>query len=234
METDSSLLWKPSCEAEVAVRSSSQSHKRSRTSRLSSPFLAITYFFAALHHCHGLDTHPAYVFSIAHQLPHYITISHFYFNFISPVIVSCLVTLPHARFDSSRLGNVENASTLIPRTLLRDHFLVSFYFGCYLLCRSLALEYLLWYKLHVLIHRNTKNPKSYHKYISSSSSSFSTGVTAFLRVAGKDSTSVHAQEQAFYDSLRRVARFFAAAFLPSTLFSNAWSSAPCCLCSSRI
>lgn len=35
-------------------------------------------------------------------------------------------------------------------------------------------------------------------------------------------------------SLRRVTRFLTAAFLPWTLFSRAWSSAPCCLCSSKI
>lgn len=36
------------------------------------------------------------------------------------------------------------------------------------------------------------------------------------------------------DIQRRVARFFARALLPSTLFSNAWSSSPCRLCSSKI
>lgn len=35
-------------------------------------------------------------------------------------------------------------------------------------------------------------------------------------------------------SLRRTARFLAAAFFPSTRFSSAWSSSPCSLCSSRI
>ena len=41
-------------------------------------------------------------------------------------------------------------------------------------------------------------------------------------------------KEVYCHSLRRAARFLAAARFPCTFFSNAWSSAPCCMCSSRI
>jgi hypothetical protein len=151
------------------------------------------------------------------------------YRFFSPSHPATISLILSHRLLLSRLILIYSRSLCFPGVSIsrdRDHTASISFFSVSKIHACIILP---WYKLFVIIHRVEPNTiiNTYRRLRHPLAS-----LVSSERLKSKNwGTNSQAKRSR---SLRFVARFFAAAFLPSTLFSSAWSSAPCVLCSSRI